>query len=157
MVLAQDIGCAAIAKPSVDMGLVSDDPNVDMDCAYKDAVRKYLESHDIKLFIDVHGLGGARRCFMDIGTNDGQNTGGNRCERRLQRVIVQHLGMGAATIDRYFRADKDAVMSKWVWDNFHIPSLELEIDGKCRWFEGDSLETSCKMYEGIRAFVEGVI
>ena len=55
------------------------------------------------------------------------------------------FGEGSVTIDRYYSAEPDYVLSNWVNTKHHIPSLELEINGAYRWFEGDCLQRSMNL------------
>ena len=64
----------------------------------------------------------------------------------LQKCIENEFGVNTSSIDKYFSAFSDNIMSKWIHSNYGISALELEINGAYRWFEGDTEEQSVNLY-----------
>ena len=145
--LAKQLGYAYIAKQYLIENSASDDPNSDNAyCSYKTAVNQFLHDHDIKLFVDIHGLSGKRDSFIDIEIDGGKNINDMSLATALQKCVENKFGAAKATIDKYFQASPETVMSKWVHTTFGISAFELEINGACRWFEGDTAQQSLDMF-----------
>lgn len=145
--LAQDLGCACITKSSVNLNAANDDPNTDCpECAYKTAVKQFMQTHKVLLFVDIHGLSGQRDSVIDIGIDHGRNVNDMTAVSRLQNAINQTFGADKGTIDKYFSAFADNIMSKWVHNTFNITAIELEINGAYRWFVDDNASQSLDLY-----------
>ena len=139
--LACKLCCSVITKQELDINRHNDDANYeDANCKYKIAVQKYLELDNTSLFIDVHGLSGNKDSIIDICTNNGLNV--NYTEYCLIENLVKNAKNNFihedASINKYFKADKKYIMSKWVHDTFDISAIQLEVNSRYRWFEGDT-------------------
>ena len=64
----------------------------------------------------------------------------------LQKCIENKFGANKSSVDKYFSAFSDNIMSKWIHSNFNISALELEINGAYRWFEGDTEKQSLDLF-----------
>ena len=145
--LAKKLGCAYITKQYLIENFTNDDPNSDNACcSYKTAVAQFLQDHKIKLFVDIHGLSSKRDSIIDIETDGGKNINDTACVLTLKKCIENKFGANTASVDKYFHASPENVMSKWVHTNFYISALELEINGAYRWFEGDTEEQSLDLF-----------
>ena len=68
------------------------------------------------------------------------------CVFSLQKCIENRFGANKSSIDKYFSAISDNIMSKWLHSNFGISAIELEINGAYRWFEGDTEKQSLDLF-----------
>ena len=65
--LAKQIGCSCITKQYLIENAANDDPNTDNAyCSYKTAINQFLQDHNIRLFVDIHGLSSNRDSIVDI-------------------------------------------------------------------------------------------
>ena len=145
--LAKQIGCACITKQYLIENATNDDPNTDNAyCSYKTAINQFLQEHKIKLFVDIHGLSSKRDSIVDICIDNGKNVNNMIFVSDLKKYIEYEFGKNTCSIDKYFQAFSDNVMSKWVYINFGISALELEINGAYRWFEGDTQQKSLDLF-----------
>lgn len=145
--LAKQVGCACITKSYLAENTANDDPNTDdASCAYKIAVHQFLQKHKIKLFVDIHGLSAKRNSVVDICINGGKNVNNPAYAAELQKYIEQKFGAGSCSVDKYYSAASDNVMSKWVYRVFGISAVELEINGAYRWFDGDTEGQSVDLF-----------
>lgn len=153
--LAQKIGCACITKQYLIENAANDDPNTDNAyCSYKTAINQFLQEHEIKLFADIHGLSAKRDSIVDICIDNGKNVNNMFLVSDLQKCIENKFGTGTCSIDKYFQAFSDNIMSKWVHSNFDISALELEINGAYRWFEGDTEQQSLDLFLCLEKWLE---
>lgn len=143
--LAEDIGCSVITKQYVDVDLYNDDANYEFSCLYKDVVSDFIGKNNIKLFVDIHGLAKDKTSSIDIATNYHNNL--------VHMEILDLLQIADSSYNKYYKADNNCVMSNYVHDNMNIDSLELEINGRYRWFFDDTLEQSLQMYKDLRTFL----
>ncbi len=145
--LAQDVGCSCICKKYLRENTANDDPNTDgPDCAYKTAVRQFMQTQKICLFVDIHGLSGKRDSIIDIGIDHGRNVNDMNAVLGLQNAVNQTFGADKGTIDKYFSAFAANIMSKWVHNTFNITALQLEINGAYRWFADNNTQQSLDLY-----------
>lgn len=145
--LAKQIGCACITKQYLIENTANDDPNTDNAyCSYKTAINQFLQEHEIKLFVDIHGLSSKRDSIIDICIDNEKNVNNMTFVYELQKCIENQFGANMCSIDKYFQAFSDNIMSKWVHSNFDISALELEINGAYRWFEGDTEQQSLDLF-----------
>ena len=145
--LAKQIGCACITKQYLIENAANDDPNTDNAyCSYKTAINQFLQEHTIKLFVDIHGLSSKRDSIIDICIDKGKNVNNMALVSKLQECIHSEFGENTCSIDKYFQAFSDNIMSKWVHSVFDISALELEINGTYRWFEGDTEQQSLNLF-----------
>ncbi|MBO6288723.1 MAG: hypothetical protein J6N45_00160 [Alphaproteobacteria bacterium] len=145
--LAEQIGCACITKQYLIENTINDDPNTDNAyCSYKTAINQFLQEHEIKLFVDVHGLSSKRDSIVDICIDNGKNVNDMTYVFTLQKCIENKFGANKSSVDKYFSAFPDNIMSKWIHSNFNISALELEINGAYRWFEGDTEKQSLDLF-----------
>lgn len=139
--LAHKLCCSVITKQELDINKYNDDANYeDTNCNYKRTVKDFLEHNDISLFIDIHGLSGNKDSIIDICTNNGLNV--NEAEYWLIDSLVSLIQNkfidGNVSVNKYFKADKQYILSMWVHDTFDISAIQLEINGRYRWFDGDT-------------------
>ena len=145
--LAQKLGCACITKQSLCVSATNDDPNTDNEnCAYKTAVRQFVQSHKIELFVDIHGLAAKRDSIVDICIDNGRNVNDSAAVLALQQCLEDTFGVNACSVDKYFAAAPVNVMSKWVHSAFNISALELEINGAYRWFADTTARQSLDLF-----------
>ncbi len=145
--LAEQIGCACITKQYLIENTTNDDPNTDNAyCSYKTAINQFLQEHEIKLFVDIYGLSSNRDSIVDICIDNGKNVNDMSFVSDLQKCIENKFGKNTCSIDKYFSAFSDNIMSKWIHSNFNISAIELEIKGAYRWFEGDTEKQSLDLF-----------
>ncbi|MBE6451185.1 MAG: hypothetical protein E7016_04390 [Alphaproteobacteria bacterium] len=145
--LAKQIGCACITKQYLIENTTNDDPNTDNAyCSYKTAINQFLQEHKIKLFVDIHGLSSKRDSIVDICIDKGKNVNDMTYVSTLQKCIENKFGVNTSSIDKYFSAFSDNIMSKWIHSNFDVSAIELEINGAYRWFEGDTEKQSLDLF-----------
>ena len=145
--LAKQIGCACITKQYLIENSANDDPNTDNAyCSYKTAINQFLQEHEVKLFVDIHGLSSNRDSIVDICINNGKNVNDMTYVSALQKCIENKFGENKSSVDKYFSAFSDNIMSKWIHSNFNISAIELEINGAYRWFEGDTEKQSLDLF-----------
>ncbi len=154
--LAKQIGCACITKQYLIENSPNDDPNTDNAyCSYKTAINQFLHEHRIKLFIDIHGLSSKRDSIVDICIDNGKNVNNMAYVADLQKCIEDKFGANKSSVDRYFKAFSENIMSKWVHTNFNISAIELEINGAYRWFEGDTAKQSLDLFLCLQNWLTG--
>ena len=145
--LAKQIGCACITKQYLIENTTNDDPSTDNAyCSYKTAVSRFLRDNHIKLFVEIHGLSSKRDSIVDICIDGGKNVNDMTYVPALQKCIENKFGADKSSIDKYFKAFSENIMSKWVHSTFNISAIELEINGAYRWFEGDTEQQSLDMF-----------
>lgn len=145
--LAKQIGCACITKQYLIENASNDDPNTDNAyCSYKTAINQFLQEHEIKLFVDIHGLSSKRESIVDICIDKGKNVNDMTYVLTLQKYIENKFGANKSSVDKYFSAFSENIMSKWMHSNFNISAIELEINGAYRWFEEDTEKQSLDLF-----------
>lgn len=145
--LAKQIGCACITKQYLIEDSTNDDPNTDNAyCSYKTAVNQFFQEHHIKLFVDIHGLSSKRDSIVDICIDKRKNVKDMQIVFDLQKCIESKFGINTCSIDKYFSAFSDNIMSKWVYSNFDISAIELELNGAYRCFEGEREQQSLDLF-----------
>ena len=155
--LAKQIGCACITKQYLIENTINDDPNTDNAyCSYKTAINQFLQEHKIKLFVDIHGLSSKRDSIVDICINNGKNVNNIAFVTDLQECIESQFGANKSSIDKYFSAFSENIMSKWIHSNFNISAIELEINGAYRWFEGDTEKQSLDLFICLEKWLTGI-
>lgn len=155
--LAKQIGCACITKKYLIENSTNDDPNTDNDsCAYKTAINQFLQQHEIKLFLDIHGLSSKRDSIVDICIDKGKNINQTEYVVNLQKCIEDTFGKNSYSIDKYFSAFSENIMSKWIHTNFDISAIELEINGAWRWFEGDTEKQSLELFFCLKKWLKNI-
>ncbi len=133
--LAMTLRCSCITKQCFNKDLDTDDANYDDEtCEYKSELIKYLSKNKCGLFVDIHGLSSKRENIIDICTNDGKNINFNECDVRLKELIDRNF-KDEASINKYFKADRENVICKFVNENFYVPAIELEINAEYRKFD----------------------
>ena len=105
-----------------------------------------MQENEIKLFVDIHGLSSKRDSIVDICLDKGKNVNDMTYVFTLQKYIENEFGVNTSSIDKYFSAFSDNIMSKWIHSNFNISAIELEINGAYRWFEGDTEKQSLDLF-----------
>ena len=115
-----------------------------------------MQEHKIKLFVDIHGLSSKRDSIVDICIDKGKNVNNMAFVSALQKCIENQFGANMYSVDKYFQAFSENIMSKWVHSTFDISALELEINGAYRWFEGDTEQQSLKLYLSLKKWLESV-
>lgn len=155
--LAKQIGCACITKQYLIENASNDDPNTDNAyCSYKTAINQFLQEHEIKLFVDVHGLSSKRESIVDICIDKGKNVNDMAYVLTLQKYIENKFGANKFSVDKYFSAFSENIMSKWMYSNFKVTALELEINGAYRWFEGDTEKQSLDLFLCLEEWLKGL-
>ena len=155
--LARQIGCACITKQYLIEDTINDDPNTDNECcAYKIAVKQFIEEHKINLFVDIHGLSSKRDSIVDICIDKGKNVNNMTFVSELQKCMEKQFGANMCSIDKYFQAFSENIMSKWVHSTFDISAIELEINGAYRWFEGDTQQQSLDLFLCLEEWLKDV-
>ena len=155
--LAKQIGCACITKQYLIENTINDDPNTDNAyCSYKTAINQFLQENEIKLFVDIHGLSSKRDSIVDICIDKGKNVNDMTYVFTLQKYIENEFGVNTSSIDKYFSAFSDNIMSKWIHSNFNISAIELEINGAYRWFEGDTEHQSLDLFFCLKNWLTGI-
>jgi hypothetical protein len=156
--LAKQVGCAFITKQYLIENVANDDPNTDNAyCSYKTAVNQFLHEHDIKLFVDIHGLSAKRDSIIDICIDGGKNVNDMAYVKSLQKCVENKFGTGTCSIDKYFKAAPANVMSKWIHTDFAVSALELEISGAYRWFEGETAQQSLDLFLCLKQWLNNVL
>lgn len=155
--LAKQIGCACITKQYLIENTANDDPNTDnANCSYKTAIKQFLQKYNIKLFVDIHGLSSKRDSVVDICIDKGKNINDMTYVLALQKCIENKFGTDKSSIDKYFKASSENIMSKWVHRNFDISAIELEINGAYRWFEGNTEKQSLDLFFCLQNWLTGI-
>jgi hypothetical protein len=155
--LAKQIGCAYITKQYLIENTTNDDPNTDNAyCSYKTAINQFLQEHEIKLFVDIHGLSSKRDSIVDICIDKGKNVNNMSFVSALQKCIETQFGANMCSVDKYFQAFSDNIMSKWMHSTFDISALELEINGAYRWFEGDTEQQSLNFFLCLEKWLKSI-
>lgn len=94
---------------------------------------------------------------MDICTNHTKNTNNiSYLQLKLQETINNKFGIGSATLDKYYAASPDYVLSSWLNRSYRIPAIELEINGAYRWFEGDCERQSLDLFKCIEKWLKNI-
>lgn len=146
--LAKKIGCSVITKQYLLEDNLNDDANYeDCRCAYKTAINQFLLQSNIKLFVDIHGLARGKDSIIDICIDKGINSNNENFPFILQRNVNEYFGKNSATIDKYYKADFANVLSKWMHNTYNISSIELEINGAYRWFDGECVNQSLQLLD----------
>ena len=96
--------------------------------------------------MDIHGLSSKRDSIIDICIDNGKNVNDMDYVSSLQKCLEDKFGENKSSIDKYFKAFSENIMSKWVHSNFGISAIELEINGAYRWFEGDTEKQSLDLF-----------
>ena len=155
--MAKQIGCACITKQYLIENTTNDDPNTDNAyCSYKTAINQFLHDHNIKLFVDMHGLSSKRDSIVDICIDNGKNVNDMTYVSALQKCIESKFGKNKSSTDKYFKAFSENIMSKWIHSNFDISAIELEINGAYRGFEGDTEQQSLDLFLCLKNWLIGV-
>ena len=94
-------------------------------------------------------MSGNKSSIIDICINNEKNIGDTIYHNMLYSRINESFSENMASIDKYFRADKPNVLSYWINQKYAIPAIELEINGKYRWFSDDCLEQSLKLLKNL--------
>lgn len=145
--LAKQLGCFCITKQYLIENSSNDDPNTDdFSCAYKSTISNFMKENNIKLFVDIHGLSSQRESIIDICIDGGKNVNDMMVVDGLQACIEKYFGVNASSVDKYFKASSANVMSKWVHTTFNVSSVQLEINGAYRWFEGETSQQSLDLF-----------
>ena len=147
MELAKELNCYFISKNYSLPNNLEDDTNSEKNCIYKRELSTFLKDNKINFFVDFHGMSSNRDSIIDICVNSEININYNKSDVNLKNIIDSSFGKESASIDKYFRAKTDTVLSNWVHTNHNIPSLEIEINGKYRWFESECLKDSIKLFD----------
>ena len=116
-----------------------------------------MQKNDVKLFVDLHGLSSKRDSIVDICIDGGKNVNNMANIFCLQKKIEEKFFKNACSVDKYFQAFLDNVMSKWVYSTFHVDAIELEINGAYRWFEGDTQKQSLDLYLTLKEWLEDIL
>ena len=155
--LAKQIGCACITKQYLIENTTNDAPNTDNAyCSYKTAINQFLQEHKIKLFVDIHGLSSKRDSIVDLCIDKGKNVNNMTYVSTLQKCIDNEFGVNTSSVDKYFSAFSDNIMSKWIHSNFDVSAIELEINGAYRWFEGDTEKQSLDLFICLEKWLTGI-
>ena len=155
--LAKHIGCYCITKKYLIENATNDDPNTDNAyCSYKTAINQFLQEHKIKLFVDIHGLSSKRDSIIDICIDQGKNVNNMVLVADLKKCVEDKFGIDTCSVDKYFQAFSDNVMSKWIHSTFDISALELEINGAYRWFEGDAERQSLDLFLCLEKWLKNI-
>lgn len=157
-VLAKQIGCYCITKQYLVENTTNDDPNTDNAyCSYKTAINQFMQKNDIKLFVDIHGLSGKRESVVDICVDGGKNVNNMEIVYGLKNKIETKFGVNTCSIDKYFQASSENIMSKWFYSTFGISAIQLEINGAYRWFEADNEKQSLDLFLVIKNWLEDIM
>lgn len=155
--LAKQISCSCITKQYLSENTTIDDPNTSKaSCSYKTAVSQFLQQHKIKLFVDIHGLLYTRDTIVDICIDNGKNINDMSYVKDLQQIIENKFGTGTASIDKYFSASSDVVMSKWVHTMFDITAIQLEINGLYRGFDNENEQQSLDFFLCLKQWLNNI-
>lgn len=155
--LAKTIGCACITKQYLIENTINDDPNTDNAyCSYKTAINQFLQDNHIKLFVDIHGLSSKRDSIVDICIDGGKNVNDMTYVSTLEKCIKNKFSENKSSIDKYFSAFSDNIMSKWMHSNFDVSAIELEINGAYRWFEGNTEQQSLDLFLCLQNWLTGI-
>lgn len=124
--LHHDYGFHAIVKTK-NMG---DDPNRDVVSTYKQAVKKYIEEHNIRFFIDLHELAPYREMNFNLCINKGMNLNGDMHFVELFEKSMKKFHMESMEPDYPFDASNARVMSAFVHKTCKIPTMQIEMNQK---------------------------
>ena len=155
--MAKQVGCACITKQYLIENAENDDPNTDNAyCSYKTAVNQFMQENQIKLFVDIHGLASNRESIIDICIDGGKNVNDMNCVYSLQEYVENKFGSNKCSIDKYYQAFAENIMSKWFYSSFNVSALELEINGAYRWFEGETAEQSLNLFFCLETWLNSI-
>lgn len=66
--------------------------------------------------------------------------------RQIKTAEEKYKVNDKASIDKYFKAFSENIMSKWMHTSFNISAIELEINGGYRWFKGETEKQSLELF-----------
>lgn len=109
---------------------LNDDVNADKDSAYKEVLREFVVSNDIRYLVDLHTMSDKRLPDICIAINGGKNIM-NKYDI-LQGIIdaFNNHGISSVTVDEPFKAMDPNCISNYISTNCNIPCFHIEINKK---------------------------
>jgi hypothetical protein len=120
---------------------INPDPHDDDDTGpYKQRLREHIAAHDIRLVLDLHGARGDRDFGLALGTIYGQT-----CRPYEGAIVTALTGQGfhtdgagssldrvALNLPRYAGGAVRPTVTRFVWERFEIPAVQIEINAWAR-------------------------
>ena len=131
--LHDDLGCPVIYK-TCNLG---DDANYDEVCAYKSALKQYVDEEYIDYVIDLHELHPGRENNFDLGTGNGDNIAADPVILDIVRSELLERDFDKVVVDDIFNARYPYTVSSYIARECQISCLQVEINSKllCSGFE----------------------
>lgn len=107
------------------------DPNYDKDSEYKKELSKYIKDNNIKYLLDIHGLSKNDDCFLEIGSNNYNNSSEDII--KIVKDVFKKYYDGNILIDNKYAANSERTISKYISNNNDdICAIQLEINWRYR-------------------------
>ena len=114
------------------------DPNKEQNVSYKKKILEICSRNGIKFVLDIHGASADKKFGLALGTMHGRSCPQEKLEAIIS--VLQHYGFSrsntetlfAIDIDNRFPAASTETVTKYVWDELHIPAMQLEVNASLR-------------------------
>lgn len=107
-----------------------EDPNMINETNYKKRLRKFIENHNIKYFLDLHGASLKREFDVDLGT-DYQKTIGKEEVDEIKGIFNQNKISDVRENDT-FKADKPSIYTYFCYHELNVSALQMEFNASLR-------------------------
>lgn len=104
----------------------NNDANFDEISSYKDDIKKLIKKHNIKYFIDFHGLAEKRECDINLGTHLGKNIDSNNLAfNSLQKSLENNF---TVSIDQPFMAGSRTLSGSLRNEFENLWTIQIEVN-----------------------------
>lgn len=104
----------------------NNDANFDEISSYKDDIKKLIKKHNIKYFIDFHGLAEKRECDINLGTHLGKNIDSNNLAfNSLQKSLENNF---TVAIDQPFMAGSRTLSGSLRNEFENLWTIQIEVN-----------------------------
>jgi hypothetical protein len=115
----------------------NEDPNSDINCRYKDFLRRVVEENGIKFIVDVHGASRDRKFKIDVGTMDNM-TARSSCPTFMPVIEKAFRDFDEGTFNKHFRAKGLGTITYFARNDLGIEAAQFEINALYRNVESRS-------------------
>lgn len=127
------LNTALLLKKLADCHLIAktrnnnDDANFDLNCSYRETIKKLVKQYNIKYLIDFHGLAAYRPIDINLGINLGKNIENNI---KIFDVLCNELKKNNFTvsIDQPFMAGKTTISGSMKAEFDNLWTIQIEIN-----------------------------
>lgn len=114
-----------------------EDPNSDINCTYKNFLKKVVEQDKIKFLLDLHGAGVDQPFKIDVGTfsNDPNKSS---CPIFKKTIEEAFHGFDTGIFNKKFSARGSGTITCFARKRLGIESAQVEINANCRIIESKS-------------------